>query len=163
MASFDKTESNNQNSQIPDDKLEEYSHMTLTQLIEDEILPNALQFEIGFYEFFEYTIKEIKIIIKAFNERQKNELRIRSQMDFVNCSNLASMIACLFSKDAHMPKYEESYSFLYDASELSDIEERKQQAQKDAEMKRIQANLLAMANSFNAKFNKDNEPKDSGE
>lgn len=57
-----------------------------------------------------------------------------------------------------MPKYEDLYSFLYDAKELSDIEEKKQEAKRQAEMKRIQANLMAMAHSFNAKFDKENKP-----
>ena len=117
-----------------------------------------MQCDIKLDEFFEYTLKELKIVIKAYNEKQRNELRIQSQMDYVSNSSLASMISCLFSKNAHMPKYEDLYSFLYDAKELSDIEEKKQEAKRQAEIKRIQANLMAMAHSFNAKFDKENKP-----
>lgn len=84
---------------------------------------------------------------------------MQSQMDYIANTCLTSMISCLFSKHAHMPKYEDVYGFLYDAKQLSDIEAKKEEAKKQAEIKKAQIGLLNLANSFNAKFSKKDENK----
>ena len=45
---------------------------TLTELFEKVLLPVALQCHISYFEFWEYTIGEIILLIKNFKENEKN-------------------------------------------------------------------------------------------
>ena len=159
MDSFATEQSNQQINSESTEEDKEFADMTLSDFIEKKMLPRALQCDIKMDEFFDYTLKEVKIVIKAFMEKQQDDLRLQSQMDYLQCNTLAGMIGCMFSKDAKMPKYEEVYSFLYDATELNEIQEKKEEAKQEAELKRMKASLLALAHSHNAKFeNKSDKP-----
>ena len=163
MAFFEEEQSINQETSKPtEEESEEFKNMTLSDFIEKKMLPRSLECGISMEDFFSYTMKEIKIIIKAFNERRQEDLRLQSQMDYVKNTTLTSMIACLFSKDAKMPTYEQTYAFLYDATEICEIQERKEEAKREAELKRMKASMLALANSFNAKMT-DNKSNNRGD
>ena len=162
MDSFATEQSNQQINSESTEEDKEFADMTLSDFIEKKMLPRALQCDIKMDEFFDYTLKEVKIVIRAFMEKQQDDLRLQSQMDYLQCNTLAGMIGCMFSKDAKVPRYEDVYSFLYDATELNEIQEKKEEAKREAEMKRIQASMLAMAHSFNAKFEKKSD-KPTGE
>ena len=75
MDIFDKEQSkttNNQSNSVKEDKPIE----TITELIEDFILPSALKYGIGIEEFYEYTLGDVKLLMKANQERQMEQLNI---------------------------------------------------------------------------------------
>lgn len=151
MATFEQTTSNNQRSSQSDEEQLDYSNITLTYLIEEKFLPRALRSGVKIDEFYEYTLGEMKLIIEAYDDCESNRLRMEAQMDYAHSICLTSFMATLLSKDAKAPRFEDIYSFLYTADELAEIEERKEQAMREAEMKKQQASWMAFANAFNIK------------
>lgn len=150
MDIFDKEQSTNNNQKtnsVKDDKPIE----TLTELIEEFMLPHALKCGIGLEEFYEYTLGDIKLLIKAHQERNMEQLKIQAQMDYTQSITIANFVACMFSKDATPPKFEELYSFLYSQEELEEIDEAKQEMKRKQELEMQKAGWLAWAESMNKK------------
>ena len=163
MDIFDKEQSkttNNQSNSVKDDKPIE----TITELIEDFILPSALKYGIGIEEFYEYTLGDIKLLMKAHQEREMEQLKLQAQMDYTQSVSIANFVACMFSKEAQPPKFEELYSFLYSKEELQEIDEAKEEAKRQKELEMQRAGWLAWAESFNKKQEqKENNNKGSRE
>lgn len=150
MDIFDKEQSkttNNQSNSIKEDKPIE----TITELIEDFILPSALKYGIGIEEFYEYTLGDIKLLMKAHQERQMEQLKLQAQMDYTQSITIANFVACMFSKDAQAPKFEELYSFLYTKEELQEIDEAKAEMERQKQLELQRAGWLAWAESMNKK------------
>ena len=163
MDIFDKEQSkttNNQSNSVKEDKPIE----TITELIEDFILPSALKYGIGLEEFYEYTLGDVKLLMKAHQERQMEQLKLQAQMDYTQSITIANFVACMFSKEAQPPKFEELYSFLYSKEELQEIDEAKEEAKRQKELEMQRAGWLAWAESFNKKQEqKENNNKGSRE
>ena len=163
MDIFDKEQSkttNNQSNNIKEDKPIE----TITELIEDFILPSALKYGIGIEEFYEYTLGDVKLLMKAHQERQMEQLKLQAQMDYTQSITIANFVGCMFSKDAKPPQFEELYSFLYSKEELQEIDEAKEEAKRQKELEMQRAGWLAWAESFNKKQEqKENNNKGSRE
>ena len=163
MDIFDKEQSkttNNQSNSVKEDKPIE----SITELIEDFILPSALKYCIGIEEFYEYTLGDVKLLMKAHQERQMEQLKLRAQMDYTQSITIANFVGCMFSKDAQPPKFEELYSFLYTKEELQEIDEAKEEAKRQKELEMQRAGWLAWAESFNKKQEqKENNNKGSRE
>lgn len=163
MDIFDKEQSkttNNQSNSVKEDKPIE----TITELIEDFVLPSALKCGIGIEEFYEYTLGDIKLLMKAHQERQMEQLKLQAQMDYTQSITIANFVACMFSKDAQPPKFEELYSFLYSKEELEEIDEAKEEAKRQQQLEAEKAGWLAWAESFNKKQElKENNNKGSRE
>ena len=150
MDIFDKEQSkttNNQSNSVKDDKPIE----TITELIEDFVLPSALKYGIGIEEFYEYTLGDVKLLMKAHQERQMEQLKLQAQMDYTQSITIANFVGCMFSKDAKPPSFEELYSFLYSKEELQEIDEAKEEAKRQKELEMQRAGWLAWAESFNKK------------
>lgn len=163
MDIFDKEQSkttNNQSNNIKEDKPIE----TITELIEEFILPSALKYGIGIEEFYEYTLGDVKLLMKAHQERQMEQLKLQAQMDYTQSITIANFVACMFSKDAQPPKFEELYNFLYSKEELQEIDEAKEEAKRKQQLEAEKAGWLAWAESFNKKQEqKENNNKGSRE
>ena len=163
MDIFDKEQSkttSNQSNSVKEDKPIE----SITELIEDFILPSALKYGIGIEEFYEYTLGDVKLLMKAHQERQMEQLKLQAQMDYTQSITIANFVACMFSKDAQPPKFEELYSFLYSKEELQEIDEAKEEAKRQKELEMQRAGWLAWAESFNKKQEqKENNNKGSRE
>ena len=163
MDIFDKEQSkttSNQSNSVKEDKPIE----SITELIEDFILPSALKYGIGIEEFYEYTLGDVKLLMKAHQERQMEQLKLQAQMDYTQSITIANFVGCMFSKDAQPPKFEELYSFLYSKEELQEIDEAKEEAKRQKELEMQRAGWLAWAESFNKKQEqKENNNKGSRE
>lgn len=70
---------------------------SLTNLIENELLPNALRCGIRLFEFWEMTLKEIKLIIETFSENRKIEIE-QQKHNIYNTSFLTALfVGCVFN------------------------------------------------------------------
>ena len=125
--------------------------MSLTELIEEHMLPLALKCGIDIRLFYDYTLKEIKLLIKAYNDRISDNLKIQAQMDYTSNLTLANFIGTMLSKDSKPPEFEELYSFLYTDEEVEEIQDAKERAEQERQMKIQQAYWKAFAEQFNAK------------
>ena len=155
-----KTTNNQTNNSVKDDKPIE----TITELIEDFVLPSALKYGIGIEEFYEYTLGDIKLLMKAHQEREMEQLKIQAQMDYTQSVSIENFVACMFSKEAQPPKFEELYSFLYSDKELEEIDKAKEEMKRQQQLEAEKAGWLAWAESFNKKQEqKENNNKGSRE
>ena len=162
MDIFDKEQSkttNNQSNSVKEDKPIE----TITELIEDFILPSALKYGIGIEEFYEYTLGDVKLLMKAHQEREMEQLKIQAQMDYTQSITIANFVACMFSKEAQPPKFEELYSFLYSEKELEEIDKAKEEMKRQQQLEAEKAGWLAWAESFNKKQEQKENNKGSRE
>lgn len=151
MDIFDKEQSKTTNNQTNNSVKEDKPIESITELIEDFILPSALKYGIGIEEFYEYTLGDVKLLMKAHQERQMEQLKLQAQMDYTQSITIANFVGCMFSKDAKPPSFEELYSFLYSKEELQEIDEAKEEAKRQKELEMQRAGWLAWAESFNKK------------
>lgn len=127
---------------------ESLDNITIQDLIEKYMLPTALKCGISIYDFYEYTLKEVELLIEAYNDK----LKVQARMDFTSNITMASLIGCMFSKDAKMPKFEDMYSFLFDEEELEEIEQEKIRIEQERKIKLQQAYFRAYMEKHNSKF-----------
>ena len=151
LDTFEQDNNNQRSSQSSEVDEIDYKNITLTYLIEEKFLPRALRSGIALNDFYDYTLKDIKLIIDAYDDNELDRLKMEAQMNYANAICLTSFIATLMSKDAKAPKFEDVYAFLYNAEELAEIEQQKEEAKRQAELKKQQASWVAFANAFNAK------------
>lgn len=118
-------------------------------MFENVILPQCLQVGIKIEDTLNYTLKELKIIIKSTEERRMNDLKIQAKMDFTNALTQTRFTAMLLDKKAKPPEFIKMYSYLFSDKELEEYDRKQEQA-------RFRAQMLAYAESFNYKFNKKN-------
>ena len=70
---------------------------SLTDLIEQQILPGALKCGIKLFEFWEMTLKEIKLVIESYAENKNNELEQQKHYVYNNAYLTAVFVGCLFN------------------------------------------------------------------
>lgn len=118
-------------------------------MFENVILPQCLQVGIKIEDTLNYTLKELKMIIKNTEERRMNDLKIQARMDFTNSLTQTHFTAMLLDKKAKPPEFIKMYSYLFSNEELEEYDRKQEQA-------RFRAQMLAYAESFNYKFNNKN-------
>ena len=95
------------------------------------------------FEFWDYTLIEVYDLIKAYNERKEEELKINALYTYKSVQLNASAIASLFDKKNKFPAIHEVYP------EFFKEEKPKQQ---DAEV--MKARLLAYSEAWKKKGGK---------
>lgn len=118
-------------------------------MFENVILPQCIQVGLRIEDVFNYTLKELKMIIKNTEERRMNDLKIQARMDFTNSATQTQFMAMLLDKKAKAPEFIRMYSYLFNAEEIAEYDRQQEQ-------ERFKAQMLAYAESFNYKFNKKN-------
>ena len=116
-------------------------------MFENVILPQCLQVGIKVEDTLNYTLKELKMIIKNTEERRMSDLKIQARMDFTNALTQTHFTAMLLDKKAKAPEFIKMYSYLFSNEEIEEYDRKQEQA-------RFRAQMLAYAESFNYKFNK---------
>lgn len=158
---FDKTQQQKQNSnEEEEDGLED---MTMEIFIEKHVLPSALKCNIDIEKFWDYTLKDIRLLMEAHREVEKEKLHYQAQMDYVQSSVLANFIGSMLSKGATPIAFEEAYNFLFTAQELAEIEMAKQRAEEEKRIKELSLGWSLFAEQFNAKYRNGNKEKGSGD
>lgn len=155
MVTFDNQKPKKRNSNTS----ESLNDITIQDLIEKYMLPTALRCGISIYDFYEYTLKEVELLIEAYEER----LKVQARMDYTSNITMASLIGCMFSKDAKMPKFEDMYSFLFDEEELEEIELAKQEAEERKRQQELALGWQMWATQFNEKRRNKNKGNTEGE
>ena len=116
-------------------------------MFENVILPQCLQIGLKIEDILNYTLKELKMIIKNVEERRINDLKVQARMDYTNAVTQTQFMAMLLDKKAKAPEFITMYDYLFSTEELQEFERKKEQ-------ERFKAQMLAYAESFNYKFNK---------
>ena len=118
-------------------------------MFENVILPQCIQVGLRIEDTLNYTLKELKMIIKSTEERRMNDLKIQARMDFTNSLTQTHFTAMLLDKKAKAPEFIRMYSYLFNSEEIAEYDRQQEQ-------ERFRAQMLAYAESFNYKFNKKN-------
>lgn len=109
---------------------------TLTELFDKVLLPVALQCGIGYFEFWEYTIKEILLLIKTFKDNEKNR-----KMNIYDSAQLIATCVLNGLNGKPFPAIYEFYPSLFAAPE----------PEEDKSWMLYKEQMIDFANSFNKK------------
>lgn len=109
---------------------------TLTELFDKVLLPVALQCGIGYFEFWEYTIKEILLLIKTFKDNEKSR-----KMNMYDSAQLIATCVLNGLNGKPFPAIHEFYPSLFAAPE----------PEEDKSWMLYKEQMIDFANSFNKK------------
>lgn len=88
------------------------------------MIPIALECEVSVFSFWNMTLGEILVTIKAYSKRKERELKDRAYMDYKLAECIGRNIACLLSSDAEPVAFVDIYKELYE-EENQAIEKKK--------------------------------------
>lgn len=111
-----------------------------------------MEYDVDIEKFYDYTIKECKLIVESRQRKQRNLLLQQSQMDYAHCVCMSSFLGSMMSKSHKSPEYMDIYNFLYSAEEMVEMDKKKEEAKIKKEQELLKAQWLAYANSFNARW-----------
>lgn len=110
------------------------------------MLPIALQIGLSVFDFWEMTLGEILISIKAYKSKKDFELKERAYMDYKLSMCISNSVARLFNEDNEPMSLLETYPELY-KEEAEELEKEKIKNQLEIQKQ----NMIAFANSVNAR------------
>lgn len=77
------------------EKVDKYRDMSTEEWLESEILPLALDCNISLFQFWEYTLKEVKLIISSYQKRREEELKLKAYMEWNQAQQVVEGIATI--------------------------------------------------------------------
>ena len=96
---------------------------SFSDYIEKELLPVALGY-VNYNEFFDYTLKELHIIIKAKQQKQLSDMKQLASIMYCSDINSTRLISMLFSeKDNDMPMFFEAYPSVFTQQEINEMKQ----------------------------------------
>lgn len=121
-----------------------------------------MQCNIKLEEFYNYDLQELDWVLTAYRKQEQYEMKQQSIMNYTNAVCQVRMLACLFSKDATMPEFEEVYGWLFnDDEERKKEQEINEQREAELQVERFKAQFLVMVDDINKnieeKKNKENK------
>lgn len=110
-------------------------------------MDNALDWGISEFDFWDMTLAELERLFNSKKRMQKERAQEKAYFDYTLANLIGISVARVYNKSNDMPPIEETYPSLFDAEE---IQEQKQQKQDELSAIRFKQ----FADAFNKKFEK---------
>ena len=112
-----------------------------------KLLDTCLDYGITEHEFWDMTFAELERLIKSKQRQEKIRLKEKASFDYILADLIGKSISRLYSSDNNIPNIEEVYPSLFDAQELQEQKQQKQDQLSEIRLKQF-------AQSFNKRFKK---------
>ena len=120
---------------------------SLAELIEEQLLPTALRAGINLFEFWEMTLKEIRIVVDNFILEKENETKL-TKIKLYNQAYLNTLMIGKMIGGKTIPQLEEVFP------DLTGINQDKQEEKTDNSWIIIKERMIDFANEANKRRNK---------
>lgn len=101
-------------------------------------------------QFYNYTIKEIELIIIAHRKHRKNELLEMASLNYSLATHIIQGVGVILGGGS-VPTFDDLYNHLLNEEDMEDIE----QAKADKEAEKMKAQMVLFMNNFNSKRKED--------
>ena len=122
---------------------------SLTQLIEEKLLPAAIRAGISIFDFWDMTIKEVKLVVELFVENRQNEQKAE-KAHLYNQSYLNALFIGKMLEGKPIPPIEEVFSGV--TGEPQDENQKMTMQEKEAII--LKERMIDFANEANKRRNK---------
>ena len=97
-----------------------------------DLLEVAMFYDMSMYDFWNMTLREVRLYIKVRKQREKYDMQQKAVFDYTHANMIIKGIGCIMGSKERIPSLEESYSFIfngisnsqYDTSSKMTAEER---------------------------------------